>query len=124
MRNEKLPPHPPPPMVKLLAFSKATIKHQIACRKHNIIRLVEEVYNEEPHLFPIPPASDRYDDDEIEEIIWEFISRNTSNKNGVSNEKEHIPAKRAGTQGGNEATKGPVVKKHKFNQYDLEEFPD
>lgn len=82
-----MPPAPPDPNVQLLSYSKATLKQQIANRKSNITNLVEEVYAQFPHMFPIPPVNEGYDDEELENSIWMFIKKNNRHRPGISIEQ-------------------------------------
>lgn len=67
-------------MLKFISFSKATRKNQIHYIKDNIMNLVEEVYNDVPHLFPVPLIDRHHDEDDLENLIWMFIKRNSIRK--------------------------------------------
>lgn len=90
------------------------------------MRLIEEVYNDVPHLFTVPPIDRKHEDEDLENTTWMFIKCNALSKNSNTLQREDSLAKRAANQTTEEQepTHGPVVKRHKSNQNELEEFPD
>lgn len=82
-------------MAKLLSFSRATLKHQIASRKDDVKLLIDEVYNEHPHMFPVPATKDDHENDELKHIAWGFIKKNLGKTQDRPKEQQHLTSKKS-----------------------------